>query len=356
MHAQVSNDRPSDAGSSRKARFIRGKVGLLSCLGLVVLLWVGCAGATVGKRDEHRIECPKDADCPPSLLWDRGSCVEWAGGKTSYGWACTSSPSAGTPGAGKPDLQCGGYLCLNGLCRSCQSNADCKAYFGAGQCSIVTGQNTLPGAVCWPMAAVVAEYASERTDPRDICVADPADAPGEKRLPRGLACARDCDCISSFCDHGICADSPIPGAGNYGRGPCKPGTPPGLAPGMSTILPEFCGGYVCVDQRCRSCQSDAECQERSSECRCLSVHGLPGKQCGDPNEHLRDAGAPRPRCKNEEEPHEVVVSIAPRIDLPSRPPPGDSNPKPPSGASRPPPPMSSPPALPSNCSSSPPKP
>jgi hypothetical protein len=303
------------------------------CLAVVfTFLWASCAGAPAGKRDPYRLVCVKDRDCQAGFC-DRGTCVELTGGKTSYGWACNSSPLAGSPDAGQPDSQCGGYLCVGGQCRSCTSNADCAAYFGAGQCSIVTGPNTLPGAVCWPMAAVIADYASGRTDLRDVCVKDPADAPGEKRFGRGVACVRDCDCLSSFCDRGTCADSADLGAGNYGRGPCKPTTPSGLVPGLrSSIEPDFCGGYVCVEQRCRSCQSDAECREGSSESRCLSFRGSPGKQCEDPNELSHHPDAPQPRRKHEPDAKDMVISVPPPV---AAPPPAMPAPPAPTGSSPP---------------------
>jgi hypothetical protein len=270
------------------------KIGILGCIGGVVLLWMGCAGATRGE--------PKATPCT-SGFYDRVACLDIPGGKSTYGHACdpwASSRITGTPDAGEPDWLCGGYLCLSGRCSSCRSNDDCKAFFGAGQCSIVTGPNTMPGAVCWPVAQVIAEYESVRTDPRDVCVANPADAPAEPRLAAGLGCARDCDCWSSFCDRGVCADSSASvdsPAGNYGRGPCKGGSHFEMA-----IHPDFCGGYVCIEQRCRSCQSDADCRDGSFAPRCLSFPGLPGKQCEDTDEfHLRP-GAPRPLPRHKIDP------------------------------------------------------
>jgi hypothetical protein len=36
------------------------------------------------------------------------------------------------------------------------------------------------------------------------------------------------------------------------------------------------GGFLCIDWRCRSCQSDAECGPRST---CNILRDMPGKSC-----------------------------------------------------------------------------
>jgi len=105
---------------------------------------------------------------------------------------------------------------------------------------------------------------------------------------RGEPCAHDGDCASQFCDRGVCAE---PGTkGNYGE-PCEPPAPIVLTPPPRPDMPSTwyrsrwsenkCGGYLCVDKRCRSCQSDAECNHQSTGMTCSSRGDWPGKGCGD---------------------------------------------------------------------------
>lgn len=129
--------------------------------------------------------------------------------------------------------------------------------------------------------------------------------PEETRVAKGEGCVRDEDCRSNFCDRGLCAE--IGEKGNYGR-ECTAmvlGSDPPLresyvsergADGRLSIPgpkagwrpPEnSCGGYPCLDERCRSCQSDSECQGWLSGPRCASVEGFPGKRCGG----IVDAGS-----------------------------------------------------------------
>lgn len=94
-------------------------------------------------------------------------------------------------------------------------------------------------------------------------------------------CTVDAECSSGFCDRDICA---MPGRGNYGRTACKPepsyAPPPSLPPGMLPGPPsasDYCGGYHCIEGRCRSCRKNEECSEGSV---CKPVEGFPGLRCG----------------------------------------------------------------------------
>lgn len=96
------------------------------------------------------------------------------------------------------------------------------------------------------------------------------------------SCVTDGDCWPDFCDRGVCA---MPGSRNYGR-ECKPTPPPRpappLPPGVVPGLPSAastCGAYLCLDGRCRSCQSNAECGSAPSTCAHLD--GWLGRTCGD---------------------------------------------------------------------------
>jgi hypothetical protein len=263
--------------------------GLCFAAGFVLLwIWVGCGGASANKRDLHHPECVKDADCPSGFC-DHMHCIYLEGPP------CDEVPPVRSLRADRLSRQCGASLCIDGRCRSCRSNADCQSYFGAGECVNVVGAHFRPGPVCWPMGANPYEHDNVQSN-IEICVHDPADAPGVKRLDAGKACLRDCDCMSAFCDRGACADSADLGAWNYGQGQCQPGPPHAPADNILTWPAwDMCGGYICVEGRCRSCQSDAECQEGSTEYRCLPLYGLPGKRCGRPSEAKRSPTSDRMR-------------------------------------------------------------
>jgi hypothetical protein len=118
----------------------------------------------------------------------------------------------------------------------------------------------------------------------------PAEAgtpPDSTGSPEKRACRTDQDCAPDFCDRGVCA---TPGKGLYGRDECEPDPPqpkgpePPLPPNVKRApkagFPEpECGAYRCIDGRCRSCQSDAECGEGLA---CKSWEGFPGTACGRP--------------------------------------------------------------------------
>jgi hypothetical protein len=111
-------------------------------------------------------------------------------------------------------------------------------------------------------------------------------APTESANKR--TCVTDGDCFPDFCDRGVCGE--LMARGNYGR-ECEPPPPPQpkkpeppLPPGVvrapkADFGVDICSGYLCIDQRCRSCQSDAECDPGLSTCR--HVDGWPGKRCGN---------------------------------------------------------------------------
>jgi hypothetical protein len=84
------------------------------------------------------------------------------------------------------------------------------------------------------------------------------------------ACRFDRECGDGFCDRGQCA-SMWSGIPQYGQ-KCRKQEPGGL-----------CGGFICLDGRCRSCGSHDECDEAMGRsdgvCGSRSI-GLPGRNCG----------------------------------------------------------------------------
>jgi hypothetical protein len=117
------------------------------------------------------------------------------------------------------------------------------------------------------------------------CVRQTDCPPGEGECVAGEcamtgACVRDADCRSGFCDRGLCV--PLHGpVGPYGA-ECEPLPPPEERPKpppgwmMKWGPIDICGSYRCIDRRCRSCQSDAECGKDST---CNTLKGSPGKLC-----------------------------------------------------------------------------
>lgn len=247
-------------------RYLAALLGIAS-------LWIGCAGAS-GIKPQDIMRCVRDADCSSGFC-DRGSCAYVDGAE------CHSS----TENRAQGDQPCmDGYLCVDHRCRSCTSNAECKAFFGSGACVELVGAHYREGAVCWPKGMNPWDHGNTPGS-IETCIHNPDDAPGVKRLAPGLSCARDCDCLSSFCDRGICADRADIGAWNYGKGICHPGPPHAPADNVLTWPTwDMCAGYLCVEGRCRSCTNDAECQDGNPEYRCLPLYGLPGKRCGRPSE------------------------------------------------------------------------
>jgi hypothetical protein len=102
----------------------------------------------------------------------------------------------------------------------------------------------------------------------------PAD-PAKATAVTERGCKTDQDCPSGFCDRGVC-QAP---SGIYGR-PCQaaPRGPDGLRDSMLSV----CSAYLCVDGRCRSCSSDAECRSELGSPKCYKLEGEPGMRCGDP--------------------------------------------------------------------------
>jgi hypothetical protein len=104
----------------------------------------------------------------------------------------------------------------------------------------------------------------------------------------GVPCTKDEDCESGFCDRVVCAE--IVKKGNYAV-PCEPPTPVLQPPEPHPDMPatwyrsywpeKTCGGYLCIDNRCRSCRSDAECATQLLWPNCDKFDDWPGNQCGE---------------------------------------------------------------------------
>jgi hypothetical protein len=87
----------------------------------------------------------------------------------------------------------------------------------------------------------------------------------------GEPCVYDADCASSFCDSGYCAE--VGAKGHHGWECDKENVPP-----IRQV--DRCGRYLCIDHRCRSCQSDAQCEKYWKGPTCAKRGDWPGKGCG----------------------------------------------------------------------------
>jgi len=232
----------------------------LSC-GLVVL-WMGCSGDRTGSQicakgpdyvpkhglARHGEACARDADCQ-SRFCDRAVCID---PRPGMGNPCGSPAPDARPLDKLPERVCGAFVCLAGRCRSCRSNAECQSYLGVGECTVHNDPGSPKYAVC---------------------------EPNTTRLPNNAECTEDAECQSLLCDRRTCAVINSIGRHNYGE-VCV-SRPPQPPPKDLRVAPPGgkCEGYLCVDERCRSCQSDAECQKGSSDLVCLEFSDWAGKVC-----------------------------------------------------------------------------
>jgi hypothetical protein len=89
----------------------------------------------------------------------------------------------------------------------------------------------------------------------------------QKRIATGGACARDIDCRSGFCDRDVCKDA-------FERSvvgeECVQEPP--AANGEVKWPHRDCNRLLCLDGRCRSCISDAECQSYFGGGKCTPMN------------------------------------------------------------------------------------
>ncbi len=99
--------------------------------------------------------------------------------------------------------------------------------------------------------------------------------PSPRLAAVGEPCLADSECDSDFCDRDTCAA--LESRSGYGQ-ECAP---PPIGPlGRPISKYKFCS-YPCIDGRCRSCSSDAECRDLEGREACVQVDGLPGRTCSE---------------------------------------------------------------------------
>jgi len=282
--------------------------------------------------------CKADDQCESGLC-DRDVCTDIARPLgLNFGKSCEPIPPFEQR---KPkydyrrDQQCGGYICLDGLCRSCESDAECTYWMGGGKCEHNIG---LPGKSCWGLRPLSPDspYRNPPVLPPDppvekICAVCPPDPPcppcpdpstcpdpASSAIKKGFCtsdkdcspgfcnkgdcgpvrrghllnsyeCKADNHCESLLCDRGVCTDIGGPRNGHHGEA-CKPLPPFARRSGNPD---DPCGGYICLDGSCRSCVADAECTYWKGGGTCDYHPGLPGQSCSGYPPRKSD-GPPKP--------------------------------------------------------------
>ena len=269
-----------------------------------------------------RTACKADDQCESGLC-DRDMCMGIGGLRNgNFGRACEPlEPFAQR--THRPEDECGGYICLDGRCRSCVSDAECMYWKGLGRCEHEIG---VPGSSCGGNNFPLSPNSPYRNPPalppdpplEEVCVCPPEPAcppcpaptstcydPGTSanctmgfcktdtdcspgfcnrgtcglvrrgHLYNGEECKTDRSCQSLLCDRGVCTDIGGPRNGHHGEA-CKPLPPFARRSGRSD---DPCGGYICLDGSCRSCVSDAECTYWKGGGTCDYHPGLPGQSC-----------------------------------------------------------------------------
>jgi hypothetical protein len=100
------------------------------------------------------------------------------------------------------------------------------------------------------------------------CAKGAADIDVHRPAELGEVCENDADCQSAFCDRGQCNES----VWGYGK-QCALPAPDARPAGRHERL---CHGYLCLSDRCRSCQSDAECRSYLGTEKCTVVPDAEG--------------------------------------------------------------------------------
>jgi hypothetical protein len=100
----------------------------------------------------------------------------------------------------------------------------------------------------------------------------------QEETPADTSCVDDSTCAEgTFCDLGKCVEFYEPR--HYGWA-CDPSLWEGADPILASKL-NPCGAYVCRDLRCRSCESDADCEAGTCNDGVLREGSpVPGWGCG----------------------------------------------------------------------------
>ncbi len=74
------------------------------------------AAVTASSKPVPERPCTRDGECGENRFCDRGHCIPVSSYQHSYGWPCQTNNSGG----------CHDLPCVDGRCRSCRSDKECK--------------------------------------------------------------------------------------------------------------------------------------------------------------------------------------------------------------------------------------
>lgn len=137
----------------------------------------------------------------------------------------------------------------------------------------------------------------------------------------GAACNSDDRCSSGFCDLGRCAEpaSSIPTFANEcsNPGPGLNSGPIGFS-GRENGKFGHCAGFLCIDDRCRSCTSARQCYEALGYPSCYGGSEWSGKRCGmNPPPDAEVYQPYQPASLAPAEGH-LVEAVEPEAEMPTR--------------------------------------
>jgi hypothetical protein len=193
---------------------------------------------TLLSKDVPERACTKDAQCGDGMC-DRGRCAPLWTEDQAYGQRCNAS-SAGR-------LCDGGYMCVDGRCRSCVSADECATEMPESTCNFYRSPASRRRRCTRQIPSVIGS-ATLPPQPR-------------QNVPN-RACSKDSECGDGFCDRDRCAPTGGWRTQTYGtkcdmnrKGP-----------------PEPYNGLVCLEGRWRSCVSDTECVKHGAD-KCHRFEG-----------------------------------------------------------------------------------
>jgi len=129
--AMIDSNRPN--GALVRCSRLRVPLGLA---GFTALLLFACTNTAVerdgGEESSSVSECSDDSDCATGFC-DRNRCAIPAE-EYVYGVPCKKAPTLPEGIRDGRIHQCGAYLCIDGLCRSCISDNECLAELGSPAC------------------------------------------------------------------------------------------------------------------------------------------------------------------------------------------------------------------------------
>jgi hypothetical protein len=224
------------------------------------------SGARPWSKNVPARDCTADAECGDGFC-DRGRCAPIWTCRERYGQRCLDVRSVAS--ARHKDDTCNG-LCLDGRCRSCQSDAECReAYSNDYICGAVEpwhrGRGCMPRPL--PPSEAFERFAGRKISPADKAILDDCPTRAWSKHVPNRRCTKDDECGDGFCDRGRCA----------AIWTCAVGC------GERCESDRHCDLFrACLDGRCRSCAATEECDRTQGphDSECTADPKIPGaREC-----------------------------------------------------------------------------